>query len=98
MVSYIVIPALMRQQWVDPWGLLDSQPSLLVKLQVRERPCSKNKVDRISETVLELVVWRLHAYGCTFICSYTHVCVHTPDRTFDFVFAVNRILIPVGIN
>lgn len=78
--------------------MLDSQPSLLVKLQVRERLCSKNKVDRISETALEVVLWPLHVYGCTFMCTYTYVCVHTPDRTFDFVFAVNRILIPVSIN
>lgn len=75
-VSHIVIP----QQWVDQWGLQDSQPSLLVKLG-------------ISETALEAVLWPLHAYACTFICTYT-----TPGRTFDSVFAVNRIVIPVSIN
>lgn len=74
-VSHIVIPALVRQQWVDPW---DSQPSLLVKLQVREMPCSKNKVDRISETALEVgplssTCLCLHIHMHLYIC----VCIHT---------------------
>lgn len=74
-VSHIVIPALVRQQWVDPW---DSQPSLLVKLQVREMPCSKKQgrqnlknSTRGGSFVFYMPVIA-HSYAPIHMCVYTH--------------------------
>lgn len=58
----------------------------LVKPQVRY------EVDRILEIAPEVPLASMH------MLTQEYVPVHTQDRTFDFMFAVHGILVPVSIN
>lgn len=70
------VPAIphLRQNRVHAWGSRTSQPSLVNKVQDRERSCLKNQDG-----------WHLRSNNWTYLldsthmCTHVHICTHTPN-------------------
>lgn len=76
MAVYASSPSAEDAEIEDPWGLLGSQPSLLVKLQARER--SPQKIRWLcKEQHLRLTSGlHMHLYTCTRTHVNAQTCTH----------------------